>query len=60
MSCAGSPAAPPPAAPHWLRARPVRPRAPCPVVWRARLRARGTPVPFSFREPTLIEATISL
>ena len=59
MSHARSPAArfraPPPPS---LRASPVRPRAPCPVVQCASLPARGAPAPFSFGEPTLIEATV--
>lgn len=60
MSHARSPAArfraPPP--PPRLRASPVRPRAPCPVVQCASLPARGAPAPCSFGEPTLIEATV--
>lgn len=43
-----------------LRPRPVRPRAPCPVVRRAQLPACGVLAPSSFGEPTLIEATISV
>lgn len=46
-------------APLGLRPRPVRPRAPCPVVRRAPLPARWALAPSSFGEPTLIEATIS-
>lgn len=58
VSRAGAPQRRP--APPWLRPRPVRPRAPCPVARRAPLPARWVLAPSSFREPTLIEATISV